>query len=56
MEKMKMHSMSKVDENVKKIATLFPECITEVLREKHTGLNLDYTTPPPIIITVTPKN
>ena len=47
MEKMKMHSMSKVDENVKKIATLFPECVTEVLREKHTGLNLDYTTPPP---------
>ena len=31
MEKMKMHSMSKIDENVKKIAELFPECITETL-------------------------
>lgn len=31
MEKMKMHSMSKVDENVKIIAALFPECITEII-------------------------
>lgn len=34
MEKMKMHSMSKIDENVKKIAALFPECITEVVNEE----------------------
>ena len=33
MEKMKMHSMSKVDENVKKIAALFPECITEIIND-----------------------
>ena len=31
MDKMKMHSMNKIDENVKKIAELFPECITETL-------------------------
>lgn len=34
MEKMKMHSMNKIDENVKKIAALFPECITEVINEE----------------------
>ena len=33
MEKMKMHSMSKIDENIKKIAALFPECITEIVNE-----------------------
>lgn len=33
MEKMKMHSMCKVDENVKKIAALFPECITEIIND-----------------------
>lgn len=33
MEKMKMHSMNKIDENVKKIAALFPECITEIVNE-----------------------
>ena len=35
MEKMKMHSMSKIDENVKKIAALFPECIRSVYKELH---------------------
>ena len=34
MEKMKMHSLSKIDENVKRIAALFPECITEIINEK----------------------
>ena len=34
MEKLKMHSMSKIDENVKKIAALFPECITEIINDK----------------------
>ena len=29
MEHLKMHSMNKVDENVSKIATLFPNCVTE---------------------------
>ncbi len=37
MEKMKMHSMNKIDENVKKIATLFPECITETLMPNSDG-------------------
>lgn len=34
MEKMKMHSMNKINENVKKIAALFPECITEIVNDK----------------------
>lgn len=34
MDKMKMHSMNKIDENVKKIATLFPECITEIINDE----------------------
>lgn len=34
MDKMKMHSMNKIDENVKKIAALFPECITEIINEE----------------------
>lgn len=29
MEKMRMHSMNMVDENVRKLAELFPECITD---------------------------
>ncbi|MDD6981699.1 MAG: site-specific DNA-methyltransferase [Clostridia bacterium] len=29
MDKLKMHSMDKVDENIKKIGALFPNCITE---------------------------
>ena len=29
MEHLKMHSMNKIDENVSKIATLFPNCVTE---------------------------
>ncbi|MDI3537124.1 MAG: adenine-specific DNA-methyltransferase [Eubacteriaceae bacterium] len=29
MEKLKMHSLDKVDENVEKIGTLFPNCVTE---------------------------
>ena len=29
MDKLKMHSMNKVDANVAKIATLFPNCVTE---------------------------
>ena len=29
MEKLKMHSVNKVDENVKKIGELFPNCVTE---------------------------
>ena len=31
MDKMKMHSVNKVDENVEKIARLFPNCVTESL-------------------------
>lgn len=29
MEKLKMHSLDKVEENIAKLATLFPNCITE---------------------------
>ena len=29
MDKLKMHSMNKVDENIKKIGALFPNCVTE---------------------------
>ena len=29
MEKMKMHSLNKVDDNIKKIGALFPNCVTE---------------------------
>lgn len=32
-EKLKMHSVNKVDENVKKIGELFPNCVTERLGE-----------------------
>lgn len=34
MDKLKMHSMSKVDENIEKIGKLFPNCITERKNEK----------------------
>lgn len=34
MEKMKMHSMSVIDENVRKIEELFPECVTEIINDK----------------------
>lgn len=33
MEKLKMHSINKVDENIKKIGELFPNCLTECLDE-----------------------
>lgn len=29
MDKLKMHSANKVEENIKKIGDLFPNCITE---------------------------
>lgn len=34
MDKLKMHSMNKVDENIAKIGKLFPNCITERKNEK----------------------
>ena len=33
MDKLKMHSVNKVDENIKKIGELFPNCLTERLDE-----------------------
>ena len=33
MEKLKMHSVNKVDENVVKIGKLFPNCLTERMNE-----------------------
>lgn len=29
MDKLKMHSVNKVDENIEKIGKLFPNCVTE---------------------------
>ena len=31
MDKLKMHSVNKVDKNVEKIKALFPNCITETV-------------------------
>ncbi len=31
MDRLKMHSVNKVDENIKKIAELFPNTLTEVI-------------------------
>lgn len=43
MEKMKMHSPNLVDENVRKIKDLFPNCVTEALQEDGTLKNVvDY--------------
>ncbi len=36
MEKLKMHSLNKVDDNIKRIGALFPNCITERKREDGT--------------------
>ena len=33
MDKLKMHSVNKVDENIQKIAALFPNALTEVIRD-----------------------
>lgn len=33
MEHMKMHSLNKIDENISKIASLFPNCVTEAKDE-----------------------
>ena len=33
MDKLKMHSLNKVDENIKKIGTQFPNCITERINQ-----------------------
>ena len=33
MNHLKMHSLNKIDENVSKIATLFPNCVTEAKDE-----------------------
>ena len=38
MDKLKMHSMNKVDENIEKIRNLFPNCITET----EDGVKIDY--------------
>ena len=31
MDRLKMHSVNKVDENVEKIGKLFPNCVTEAI-------------------------
>jgi len=35
MDKLKMNSVNKVDENIKKIAEIFPNTLTEVLKGYH---------------------
>ena len=40
MDKLKMHSMNKVDENIKKIGALFPNCVTE---RKNADGEIEYT-------------
>lgn len=43
MDKLKMHSLNKVDENIKKIGALFPNCLTERKNEKgETELAIDF--------------
>ena len=32
MDNLKMHSMNKIDDNIKKISELFPNAITEVIK------------------------
>ena len=39
MEKMKMHSLNKVDENIRAIGALFPNCVTEVIKGYTTDEN-----------------
>ena len=36
-EKLKMHSINKVDENIRRIGELFPNCLTEVKDEDETA-------------------
>ena len=40
MEKLKMHSINKVDENIEKIGRLFPNCITEKIDDGGGGGHL----------------
>ena len=42
MEKMKMHSINRVDENIKKIGKIFPNCITEKIRGGGTKYCIDF--------------
>ena len=42
MEKMKMHSINRVDENIKKIGKIFPNCITEEIRGGGTKYCIDF--------------
>jgi len=42
MDKLKMHSINKVDENVEKIARLFPNCVTEAIIENKLTKVVDF--------------
>lgn len=42
MEKLKMHTVNKVDENVERIAKLFPNCITEAVVEDKLSKVVDF--------------
>lgn len=42
MEKMKMHSVNKVDENVERIGKLFPNCVTETIADNKLTRVIDF--------------
>lgn len=42
MDKLKMHSVNKVDENVEKIARLFPNCVTETIVDEKLTKVIDF--------------
>lgn len=42
MDKLKMHTVNKVDENVEKIAKLFPNCVTEKISGGGTKYCIDF--------------
>jgi adenine-specific DNA-methyltransferase len=42
MDKLKMHSINKVDENIEKIAALFPNAVTEVIKDGRVEHAIDF--------------
>lgn len=42
MDKLKMHTPDKIDENIKKIVALFPNAVTEIIKDEAVTLALDF--------------
>ena len=42
MDKLKMHSVNKVDENVERIGKLFPNCVTETIADDKLTKVIDF--------------